>query len=35
MKEEKETKWVENGESTVRFCCSDEKKNVFLIGDSI
>lgn len=28
-------KWVENGESAVEFCCSNEKKNIFLIGDSI
>ncbi len=28
-------KWVENGESTAVFCCSTEKPNIFLIGDSI
>ena len=27
--------WIENGEAEVSFICSDEKKNVFLIGDSI
>ena len=27
--------WIENGNGTVSFQCSDEKKNVFLIGDSI
>lgn len=28
-------KWVEDGDSAARFCCSDEKPNIFLIGDSI
>lgn len=28
-------KWIENGNSTSVFCCSENKKNVFLIGDSI
>ena len=27
--------WIENGEAEVSFVCSKEKKNVFLIGDSI
>ena len=27
--------WIENGEAEVAFHCSDEKKNVYLIGDSI
>ncbi len=27
--------WIENGEAEVSFVCSDNKKNVFLIGDSI
>ena len=27
--------WIENGASEVAFHCSDEKKNVYLIGDSI
>jgi len=30
-----DAKWVENGVSDVAFQCSDEKPNVFLIGDSI
>ena len=29
------TKWVENGDASVAFKCSDSKKNIFLIGDSI
>lgn len=29
------TKWVENGDANVAFKCSDSKKNIFLIGDSI
>lgn len=28
-------KWVENGDAKVEFICSNVKKNVFLIGDSI
>lgn len=28
-------KWVENGDSTIQFYCDKEKKNIFLIGDSI
>lgn len=28
-------KWLENGESTHEFMCGSEKKNIFLIGDSI
>ncbi len=30
-----DAKWVENGASAVAFSCSDEKPNIFLIGDSI
>lgn len=33
--ENKITNWVENGDADVAFRCSDTKKNVFLIGDSI
>lgn len=28
-------KWIENGASAWEFVCSDSKKNIFLIGDSI
>ena len=28
-------KWIENGYSTHEFMCDNEKKNIFLIGDSI
>lgn len=28
-------KWIENGYSSVEFLCSQQKKNIFLIGDSI
>ena len=28
-------KWVENGVANVIFYCSDEKPNIFPIGDSI
>ncbi len=28
-------KWIENGESSVEFTCSEDKPNIFLIGDSI
>ncbi|MBQ9112790.1 MAG: SGNH/GDSL hydrolase family protein [Clostridia bacterium] len=29
------TKWIENGDSKIVFRCSDSKRNIFLIGDSI
>lgn len=28
-------KWIENGETAKEFTCSEEKPNIFLIGDSI
>ena len=37
MKEQgdKTMKWIENGETATKFVCSEQKKNIFLIGDSI
>ncbi len=29
------TKWIENGDANVAFKCSEDKANIFLIGDSI